>query len=83
MVCANNKYTYPNVHMLSMSLLYHFHKANMFSNIIVLDSSTMFQTYDLILCDISCDCSHVPLHCPEKEKENKNKTENKRKRILN
>ena len=56
------KYTYSNIHILSMSLLYHFHKANTFLNIIILDLSTIFQTYDLISYDTSYDCSHVPLH---------------------
>ena len=56
------------------------HKANIFSNIIILDPSTTFQTYDLISCDTSCDCIHVPLHCSRELKEIK--TENKRKRIF-
>jgi len=62
MVCANNKYAYFNIHMLFISLSYCFYKANIFSNVIVLDFSTIFQTYDLISCDTSCDHSYVPLH---------------------
>ena len=50
-----------NTPTLIINLLYHFHKANMFSDVIVLDSSTTFQTYDLISCDISCDCGHMSL----------------------
>jgi len=48
----------------------------MFSNIIVLVSSTPFQTYDIT----SCDHGHMPLHHPRKDKR-KNKI--KRKEILN
>jgi len=59
--------TYLNVHILSISLPYCFYKVNMFSDIIVLDSSTTFQTYDLISCDTSCDCSHVSFHCLRKQ----------------
>jgi len=44
----------------------------MFSDIIVLDPSTIFQIYEFISCDTSCDCGHMPLyHSKEKEKENK------------
>ena len=64
-VCANNKYAYPNIHVLSMSPLHCSYKTNM-----------LFQTYDLISCDTSCNHGHVPLHCPKELK-------NKRKRILN
>jgi len=39
-------------------------------DIIVPVPSIMFQTYDIISCDASCDCGHVPLHHP---KENKRK----------
>ena len=62
MVCANDKYAYTNIYMLFISLSYCFHKTNIFSNVIVLDFSTIFQTYDLISCDTSCDHSYVPLH---------------------
>ena len=68
MVCANNKYAYSNVYMLSMSLLHHSHKINMFSDIIVLDPSTIFQTYEFISCDTLCDHSHMPLYHPIKIK---------------
>ena len=39
----------------------------------------MFQTYDIILCDILYDYSHVPLHCPRNERKRKEK---KRKREI-
>ena len=67
-VHANDKYTYPNVYTLSMSPPYCFHKVNMFPDIIVLNPSTTFQTYDFISCEISCNCSHVSLHHPRKRK---------------
>ena len=70
MVHANNKYAYPNIHILFMSLSCHFHKVNMFSDIIVLDPSTTFQIYDLILCDTSCNHSHMPLYYSRKRKRN-------------
>jgi len=41
-VCANNKYAYPNIHVLFMSLLYCSYKTNIFSSIIILNSSTIF-----------------------------------------
>jgi len=44
----------------------------MFPNIIVLVSSTPFQTYDITSCDASCNHSHIPLHHPKKEKEKLN-----------
>ena len=59
MVHANVIYTYPNVHTLSISPPYYFHKVNMFPDIIVFNSSTTFQTYDFISYEISCNCSHV------------------------
>ena len=40
-------------------------------NIIVLVSSTLFQTYDITLCDTSCDNSHMPLHCPKEKRKRK------------
>ena len=61
--------SYNNIHMLSISLLYYYHKANIFSNVIVLVFSTLFQTYDITSCDASWDCGHMPLHHPRKEKE--------------
>jgi len=82
MVCANDKYTYTNVYILFISLPHYFYKVNIFTNIIVLDSFTIFQTYDFISCDISCDHGHMLLHYPKKNKiknqiksnkENKNK----------
>ena len=68
MVCADDKYAYSNIYMLSISPSHHYYKINMLSDIIVLNSSTIFQTYDLISCDASCDCSHVPLHHLRKTK---------------
>jgi len=44
----------------------------MFLDIIVLVSSTTFQTYNIT----SCDHDHMPLHCPRK-------TKTKTKEILN
>ena len=68
MVCANDKYTYTNVYILFISLPHYFYKVNIFTNIIVLDSFTIFQTYDFISCDISCDHGHMLLHYPKKTK---------------
>jgi len=68
MVCANDKYTYTNVYMLFMSPPHYFYKVNIFTDIIVLDSFTIFQTYDFISCDTSCDHGHVLLHCSKKTK---------------
>ena len=48
MVCANDKYTYSNIHVLFISLPYYFYKINIFPNVIILDPSTTFQTYDFI-----------------------------------
>jgi len=42
MVYTNNKYIYPNIYMLFMSLLHYFHKVKTFSNVIVLDPFTIF-----------------------------------------
>ena len=80
MVCANNKYTYPNIHVLSMNPPHHSHKANIFLDIIILDPSTTFQTYDPISYNTSYDPSHVPFHCLRelKEKKKKKKTENRK-----
>ena len=75
-VYANDKYAYPNVYVLFMRLLYCFHKINIFPNIIILNLSTTFKTYDFIPCDTLCDHSHMPLHHPRKKIENKIK-ENK------
>ena len=34
----------------------------------------IFQTYNIISCDVSCDCDYIPLYCPkEKEKSNQEK----------
>ena len=48
----------------SDSLPHYFHKINTFSDIIILDLSTIFQIYNFISCDILCDCGHMPLHYP-------------------
>jgi len=40
-------------------------------NIISLVSSTMFQTYDIASCDVSCDFGHIPLHHLRNRKEKK------------
>ena len=42
-------------------------------NIIVLVSSTMFQTYDITLCNASCDHSYIPLHCLRNKRNRKEK----------
>jgi len=56
-------------------------------NIIVLVSSTTFQTYNITLCDASCDHDHVYFHClrnkrnrKEKKKKIKSKKIDKKKR---
>ena len=46
---------------------YRDHKVNMFSNIIVLVPSISFLIYDIILCNVLCDCGHMPLHHSRKE----------------
>jgi len=51
-----------------MSSPYCYHKANMFSDVIVLVSPTPFHIYDIT----SCNYSHMPLHHPRKEKEKVN-----------
>ena len=50
----------------------------MLLDIIFLVPSHPIQAYDLTSCDMSCDCSHVPLH-----HQIKNKKKIKRKEILN
>ena len=60
--------------MLFMGLLHHYYKMNMFSNIIVLVSSTPFQTYNIT----SCDHGHMPLHHPRKDKRRKRKSKEKK-----
>ena len=42
MVYTNNKYIYPNIYMLFISLLHYFYKIKIFSNVIVLDPFTIF-----------------------------------------
>ena len=60
--------------MLFISSLHCYYKINilqLYSCIIVLVPSTLFQTYDITWCDILCDHGHMPLYCPkEKEKLN-------------
>jgi len=41
-VYTNNKYIYPNIYVLFMSLLHYFYKVKIFSNVIVLDPFTIF-----------------------------------------
>jgi len=72
MVHTNNKQSYPKVHILSMSLLHYFYKANMLSDIIC--SSFFYHVldlYDIISCDASCDHSHMPLHHSRKREQKK------------
>jgi len=45
----------------------------MFPDIIVLDSSTTFQTYNLISYNISYDHSHIPLLFKKKNEQEKKK----------
>ena len=52
-----------SIHMLSISPPYCYYKTNIFPDIIVLVSFTLFQTYDII----SCDHGYIPLHCSRKE----------------
>ena len=70
MVHASNKQLYPNVHIQSMLLPC----VNLMSSIrilcyiympdiILLVLSSRVQAYDFTSYEISCDCSHVPLHC--------------------
>ena len=67
-----------------MSSLHYYHKTNVFSDIIVLVSSTIFQTYNIISCDASCDYGHMSLHCLRKRKrKRKRKNKIKKKEILN
>jgi len=68
--------------MLSMSLLHHFHKMNILSDIIC--SSSFYHIPDLYYItsyDILCDCDHIPLCCPRKRETNQIK--NNKKEILN
>jgi len=60
--------------MLSMSLLYCYYKANIFPDIIILVSSTLFQIYDITLYNILCDCSHMSLHYLKEKKKRKIKS---------
>ena len=65
-----------------MSPLYYFYKINMFFNIIILDSFTTFQTYNLISCDTSCNHNYVPLYCPRELNENEKKKNIKSRKML-
>ena len=67
--------------MLFISLPYYYHKANMFTNIIVLVSYNLFQTYNIMSCDASCDCSNMSFHCPRKEKEKEKEKEKIKRKI--
>ena len=62
--------------MLFMSLPYCYYKMNIFSSVIVLVPFTIFQTYDITLCD----CSHILLHCPRKRKIKSRKIDKKEKK---
>ena len=64
MVHAYDKQSYPKVYMLFIGPPYYYHKINMFLDIIVLVSSTTFQTYNIT----SCDHGHMPLHYTRKTK---------------
>ena len=73
MVCANDKYTYSNIHVLFISLPYYFYKINIFPDVIILNPSTIFQTYNFISYDTSCDYGYVLLYCPKNKNKNKTK----------
>ena len=45
----------------------------MYLDIILSAPSPRFQAYDIMSCDTTCDCSHVPLHCLRKIDEKKEK----------
>ena len=65
MIHATNNYSCPNVHASSMSIPYiHYEVAMQLTlDIIHLNCSSLFQVfYDITSCDMSCDCSHMPLH---------------------
>jgi len=49
--------------LLKKIVSYGNHKINIFSDVIILDPITTFQTYDFILCDTSHNHNHVFLHC--------------------
>ena len=60
---------------------YRDYKVNILSNIIVLVPSISFLTYDIILCDVLCDCGHMPLHHSRKEILNQEKIDKEKKNI--
>ena len=46
----------------------------MYFNIILLVSSSIFKAYHIILYDMSCDHSHMPLHCSRNKRKRKIKS---------
>ena len=49
--------------------MYMLYTMNILFDIIFLAPSSKIYTYDLTLCDMLCDYSHISLHCPRKRKE--------------
>jgi len=47
------------INCYSIYITYCYNKANILLNVIVLVPFFMFQIYDIISCDILCDCDHV------------------------
>ena len=46
----------------------------MYFNIILPVSSSIFKAYHIILYDMSCDHSHMPLHYPRNKRKRKEKS---------
>ena len=66
MVHASLKLSYPKLHVFTMRILLYIIAIS--TNIIILDLfkdllSSMSCGYDHMSCDISCNCSHMSLHC--------------------
>ena len=45
--------------------------------VIVLVLSTMFQTYNITSCDISCDYGYMLFHCPRNKRKRKSQIKEK------
>jgi len=45
----------------------------MYLDVILPASFPIFQAYDIMLCDASCDHGHMPLHCPKNKRNRKEK----------
>ena len=55
---------------------YYYKNCSHVHNIIVLVFAMMFQIYDITLCDILYDYSHMPLHCLRNKRKTKQKKGN-------